>query len=156
MHIIPNDTINTLFFTITSIFVYQSRCMEIHKYTWKQTPYQKMTLIIEKFCVSKMSVLKRRVFMMTSSNGIFFQRYWPFVRGIHRSPVNSPHKNQWRGALMFSLICAWIHGWVNDGEAGDLRCHRAHYDVTVMWNTMACRQLNLEVLQRDRHFHKRQ
>ena len=35
-----------------------------------------------------------------------FPRYWPFVRGIHRSPVNSPHKGQWRGALMFSLICA--------------------------------------------------
>ena len=32
-------------------------------------------------------------------------RYWPFVWGIHRSPVNSPHKGQWRGALMFSLIC---------------------------------------------------
>ena len=34
-------------------------------------------------------------------------RYWPFVRGIHRSPVNSPHKGQWSGALMFSLICAY-------------------------------------------------
>ena len=33
-------------------------------------------------------------------------RYWPFVRGIRRSPVNSPHKGQWRGALMFSVICA--------------------------------------------------
>ena len=33
-------------------------------------------------------------------------RYWPFVRGIHRSPVNSPHKGHWRGALVFSLICA--------------------------------------------------
>ena len=55
--------------------------------------------------------------------------------GIHRSPVNSPHKGQWRGALMFSLICAWINGWVNNGEAGDLRCHRAHYDVTVMVET---------------------
>ena len=30
-----------------------------------------------------------------------FPRYWPFVRGIQRSPVNSPHKGQWRGALMF-------------------------------------------------------
>ena len=35
-----------------------------------------------------------------------FPRYWPFVRGIHRSPVNSPHKGQWRRALIFSLICA--------------------------------------------------
>ena len=39
-----------------------------------------------------------------------FLLYWPFVRGIRRSPVNSPHKGQWRGALMFSLICARING----------------------------------------------
>ena len=61
-----------------------------------------------------------------------FPRYWAFVRGIHRWPVNSPHKGQWRGALMFSLICAWINGWVNNREAGDLRRHRAHHGVTVM------------------------
>ena len=61
-----------------------------------------------------------------------FQRYWPFVRGIHRSPVNSPHKGQWRGALMFSLICARINSWVNNRAAGDLRCHRAHYDVILI------------------------
>ena len=62
-----------------------------------------------------------------------FPRYWPFVRGIHRSPVNSPHKGQWRGALMFSLICVWINGWVNNGQAGYLRRFCAHYDVTVMF-----------------------
>ena len=61
-----------------------------------------------------------------------FPRYWPFVRGIHRSPVNSPHKGQWCGALMFSLICVWINGWVNNSQAGDVRRYRAHYDVTVM------------------------
>ena len=61
-----------------------------------------------------------------------FPRYWPFVRGIHRSPVNSPHKGQWRGALMFTLICARINGWVNNREAGDLRRYRGHYDVSVM------------------------
>ena len=61
-----------------------------------------------------------------------FPRYWPFVRGIHRSPVNSPYKGQWRGALMFSLICVWINAWVNNREAGDLRRYQAHYDVTVM------------------------
>ena len=61
-----------------------------------------------------------------------FPRYWPLVGGIHRSPVNSPHKGQWRGALMFSLICVWINSWVNNHEAGDLICHRAHYDVTIM------------------------
>ena len=61
-----------------------------------------------------------------------FPRNWPFVRGIHRSPVNSPHQGQWRTALMFSLICVWINGWENNREAGDLRCYRAHYDVIVM------------------------
>ena len=61
-----------------------------------------------------------------------FPRNWPFVRGIHRLPVNSPHKGQWRGVLMFSLICVWLNGWVNNREAGDLRRYRAHYDVTVM------------------------
>ena len=33
-------------------------------------------------------------------------RNWPFVLAIPRSPVNSPNKGRWRGALMFSLICA--------------------------------------------------
>ena len=61
-----------------------------------------------------------------------FSRYWPLVRGIHRSPVNSPHKGQWRGALMSSSICTWTNGWVNNRYAGDLRRHRAHFDVTVM------------------------
>ena len=61
-----------------------------------------------------------------------FPRYWPFVRGIHRSPANSPHKGQWRGALMFTWICARINGWVNNRETGDLRRHHAHYDVIVM------------------------
>ena len=61
-----------------------------------------------------------------------FPRNWPFVRGIHLSPVNSPHKDQWRGALMFSLICVWINDWVNNRDAGDLRRYRAHYDVIVM------------------------
>ena len=70
-----------------------------------------------------------------------FPRYWPFVRGIHRSPVNSPHKGQWRGALMFSLISVWINGCVNNHEAGDLRRHRAHYDVIVM---ICARWFNLQ------------
>ena len=63
-----------------------------------------------------------------------FPRYWPFVRGIHGSPVKSPHKGQWRGALMFSLICAlnkhlskqsW--GWWFEMPSRSLWCH---YNVT--------------------------
>ena len=83
---------------------------------------------------------------MDSQSHIFFQqnhddvikwkhipRYWPFVQGIHRSPANSPHKGQWCGALMFSLImCARTNGWVNNRDAGDLRRHCAHYDIIVL------------------------
>ena len=61
-----------------------------------------------------------------------FPRYWSFVRWIHRSPVNSSHKGQWRGALMLSLICARINGWVNNREVVDFRRYRTHYDVIVM------------------------
>ena len=73
-----------------------------------------------------------------------FPRYWPFLRGIHRP--RWIHKGQWRGALMFSLICAWINGWVNNREAGDLRRYRAHYDVTVMTRDWlkAMRQITIE------------
>ena len=60
-----------------------------------------------------------------------FRRYLPSVRGIHRSPVNSPDKSQC-GSLIFSLKCSWINVWVNNREAGDLIRHPAHYDVIVM------------------------
>ena len=49
----------------------------------------------------------------------------PVIRGF-------PHKGQWRGALMFSLICVWTNDWISNRDACDLRRHRAHYDVTVM------------------------
>ena len=67
--------------------------------------------------------------MMTSVNGNIFR-----VTGhlCGEFTVNCPHKGQWRRALMFCLIGVWIYGWVNSGEAGDLRRYRAHYDVTVM------------------------
>ena len=67
-----------------------------------------------------------------------FSALLAFVRWIHRLPENSPPKGQWRGALMFSWICAWIHGWVNNRDAGDLRHHRVHYEVTVMSHTTDC------------------
>ena len=61
-----------------------------------------------------------------------FPRYWPFVRGIHWSLVNSHHKGQWRGALMFSLKCTWTIGWANNRDAPGLRRLGAHYDVTII------------------------
>ena len=80
----------------------------------------------------------RQIFpMMTVIKWKPFPHYWPFVWGIHWWPVNSPHKGQWRGALMF-LIRARINGWINNGEAGDLRRRHVHYDVIVMLNAPFC------------------
>ena len=72
-----------------------------------------------------------------------FSALLAFVRGIHQPPVNSPHKGQGRGALMFSLICAWIHGWVSNPDAGAWRSHHAHYDVTVIFYTFVNLHYNL-------------
>ena len=81
------------------------------------------------------------VTMMTSSNG----NKW--------SPVNSPHKSQWHGALMFCLICVWINDWVNKREAGDLRCYRTHYDVSVMkvWCPLAIVNMDSSYLMPNTH-----
>ena len=61
-----------------------------------------------------------------------FPRDWTFVRGIHRSLINSHHNGPWRGALMFSLIYARTNDWVNNRDAGDLGRHRPHYDLILM------------------------
>ena len=52
------------------------------------------------------------------------------------SPVTGefPAQRPVTRSLMFSLICAWINGWVNNNETCDLRRHRAHYDVIVVVN----------------------
>ena len=75
-----------------------------------------------------------------------FPRHWPIVRGICRWPVNSFHKGQWRGAVTFSLICAWINGWVNNSEVGDLRRHRAplwrHYNGKISYRILTIRYYN--------------
>ena len=55
-------------------------------------------------------------------------------------PGEFPHKGQWRWALMFSLTCVWINGWVNSREACNLRRYRVHYNVTVMTSTAAAQQ----------------
>ena len=46
-----------------------------------------------------------------------FQCHWPFVRGIHRSPPNSPHKGQWRRVLIFCLICT-LNKWLSKQSWG--------------------------------------
>ena len=61
-----------------------------------------------------------------------FSRIGPLWGKNHQSPVDSPHKGQWREALMCSLTCTWSNGWANNRDAGDLRRHQAYSDVTVM------------------------
>ena len=43
-------------------------------------------------------------YMMTSSNGNIFSRYWSFVRGIYLSPKDSAHRGQWKGALIYFYL----------------------------------------------------
>ena len=64
-------------------------------------------------------------FMMTSSTRNIFRVIGP------RLPVDSPHKVQSRGALMFSLICARTNGWANNRHVGHFRRHRTHYDLNI-------------------------
>ena len=74
-----------------------------------------------------------------------FSALLAILRGIHRSPVNSPHKGQWRAALMFSLIFTWMNGWVSNREAGDLRRDRAH--MTPLWWFWVCKSMTkLDIL----------
>ena len=79
-----------------------------------------------------------------------FPRYWPFVRGIHRSPVNSPHKGQWRGTLMVFFICVWINGWVNQSWGWWLQApsrplwHHCNVQAPNAWNNFPCQLLRWE------------
>ena len=82
--------------------------------------------------------------MMTSPNENISALLALCVRGIHRSPVDSPHKGHWHGALMFSLICAWTNGWANNWDSGDLWRHHAHYYVIVMPSDWFRRSVFLE------------
>ena len=68
----------------------------------------------------------RSTSMMTSSNGNIFR-----FTGL-LWPVNSPHKGQWRGALMFCLIYVWNNSCAKNGNAGDLRRHRSHNDFIII------------------------
>ena len=63
-------------------------------------------------------------------------RYWPFVRGIPRSPLNSPHKANGAELWCFLRSTPCLNGWVNIDDVGDLRRHGAHYDVIVMCMSM--------------------
>ena len=70
--------------------------------------------------------------MMTSSNGNL-SHVTGHLRGEFIGHRWIPRTKASDAELWcFFFICAWINGWVNNRKAGDLRRHRAHYDVTVM------------------------
>ena len=112
---------------------------------------KKMVLVLDKessknnFRISQMICMIRLFGVGGGNRDTQFTSWWrhqmetfsallALCAGNSPVPVNSPHKGQWRGALMFSLICVWINGWVNNRGAGDLRRHRGHYDVMVMFH----------------------
>ena len=96
---------HTYVISILSIDAMHGKHMLIHKITKRKT--------------------KRLIFILSWMKTVTWWRH-------QVETVNSPHKIHWRRASMFSLICVWINGWVNNREAGDLRCYRAHYDFIVM------------------------
>ena len=106
----PLSTTTSADITITELYVY------ICKYT--------MCIYVCDTCRHLKCFFRERGWLSQLHDDVIkwkhFPRNWSFVRGIHRSPVNSPHKGQWRGALMFSLICAWTNSWANNGDYGDL------------------------------------
>ena len=140
LFIIENFVYRLIWNMIISIFFFNSRIIWILISSIHPFSVVKLTVMVNKNGrrIIKQSYRKHWAWMETMAihddviKWRHIPRYWPFVRGIHRSPVNSPHKGQWRGALMFLWSAPWINGWVNNRKAGDLRRHRAHYDVIVM------------------------
>ena len=109
--------------------------------TWNPCSWMKMEMLDTKLAFFNVVT---SIGFLSSHDGVIkwkhFPRYWSFGRGIFRSSGNSPHKGQWRGTLMFSLICAWTNGHsLNNRDTGDWRRHRAHYDVTVTRPVQPCR-----------------
>ena len=135
------QTIFRLIELITNFHVMKMFVFQID-FKWRKTTQKKQRIYALCFLPSmthtKIFITYTKIFMGHDDviKWNHFPRDWQFVRGIHQSPVYSPHKGQWRGALMFPLICAWINGWVNSHEAGALRRHRAHNDVSVMYNIL--------------------
>ena len=59
-----------------------------------------------------------------------FPRHWPFCAG--NSTVTAEFPSQRPVTRVFSLICAWTNGWVNNRDSGNLMRHRAYNNVIVM------------------------
>ena len=86
---------------------------------------------VEIFCVNLRSIFS----MMTSSNGNIFRVTGHLCGQFtgHRWIPRTKASDAEFWCFLWSAPCdASINGWVNNGEAGDLICHHAHYDVIVM------------------------
>ena len=139
MYLPPNDTNFSTIFTLIKFPIYLeinlslpiiSRLYQDHSSNYPSAMKDNRQI----WCnIIIMKSLNGSIFHFT---GPFFVKFtghkWIHLLWMHSLVMNSPHKGQWRGALMFSLICTWTNGWVNNRDAGDLRCHRTHYNVTVM------------------------
>ena len=101
------------------MFTFHSFVKSNHGLWSDRASYLKFPLIILRRCPSSCKETFSALLALCEGN--------PPVTG-----VDSPHKGQWRGAMVSSLICAWTDGWANTREARDLRRHGPHYDVTVM------------------------
>ena len=60
----------------------------------------------------------------------YFPRYWVFVRELHRLILltKASDAELW----CFPWSTPEQNGWANNQDAGDLKRHRAHYDIIVM------------------------
>ena len=134
------EYLSFLFFYHETVYYERNDTSHLKPVTWqtetetKWPPFSKRHFIIE-FSWLKMYqhrlkfhwnlfigvhlIISRHWFIWWRHHMETFSALLALCGGIHRSPVNSPHKGQWRGALVFSLICVWINGWVNKREAGD-------------------------------------
>ena len=77
----------------------------------------------------------KHMFMMTSSNGNIF-RVTGHLCGEFTGPGEFPAQRP--VTRSFDVFFHLITGWVNNREAGDLKRHRAHYDVIVMKTLSHC------------------
>ena len=103
-------------------------CKSNQSFGWRQQrPHSIIIVLMIYTCITKV-----KLNMMMSSNGNIFRVTDPLCGEYTGHRWIPPHKRQWCEALMSSLICAWINGWVNEDEAGDLRRYHAHHDVIVM------------------------
>ena len=122
----PNDCHNTDFVVNGSTADCHNNSLQCRQ--WRQSWHYDDSRVMYVFP----SVDGGSAVVMSSSNGNIFRVTGPLCGEFTGFRGIPHHKGQWHGALVFSMICAWTNGWVNNRDAGDLRRHRALHDVTVM------------------------